>query len=284
MEIFESVASAGQLTRAAKALGISVSGVSHAISDLESYLGVELILRTNRSLTLTQAGKDYRVKCREILTQVRRLEDSFNTPESTLDGRINITASISYGVNILSPILADFMERNPKLDLNLYLSDGKLNLVEESIDVAIRIGKMKDSSLISRRLSSIRLNLCASPNFIRENPHIKSPKDLQDQPCLRYVNTLKWGLSKGGKKTSITPSGQVLSNSGESLRAFACLGRGIAYLPDFISNEALADGRLARLLPEYQGDSLGVYAVYLPSRHKPVRIRKFLEFLSERLG
>lgn len=284
MEIFEAVASTGQFTRAGKALGISISAVSHAISDLESHLGVQLILRTNRSLSLTESGEDYLVQCHRILSQIRRLEDQFKTGEKTLEGRISVTAPVSYGINVLSPLLSEFMDRHPKLDLNLSLSDRTSNLVEDAMDVAIRIGVMKDSALISKRLSSITLNLCASPSFIRDNPHIKSPKDINQQPCLRYVKTLKWPLTKDGKKTVITPSGQVLTNNGEALRAFAALGQGIAYLPSFIADEALADGRLVRLLPEYEGETLGVYAVYLPNRHRPQRIRKFIEFLTERLA
>lgn len=283
MEIFVAVADTGQFTRAGKALGISISAVSHAISDLESHLGAQLISRTNRNLSLTEAGINYLGQCQNILSQMRQLEDSFKSGEKELEGRVSMTAPISYGINILSPILSEFMDRHPKLDLNLSLSDRTLNLVEDGMDVAIRIGVMKDSALISKRLSSITLNLCASPDFIRNNPQIKSPKDLNNQPCLRYVKTPKWPLSKDGKKVVVTPTGPILTNSGEALRAFASLGRGIVYLPDFIANEALADGRLARLLPDFQGETLGVYAVYLPNRHKPHRIQKLLEYLTERL-
>jgi len=283
MEIFAAVANTGQFTRAGKALGISISAVSHAISDLESFLGTQLILRTNRSLSLTDAGEDYLVQCNQILLQMRRLEESFNTSEKALEGRINVTAPTLYGINVLIPILSEFMERHPKLDVNLSLSERTSNLVEEAMDVAIRIGVMKDSALISKRLSSIKFTLCASPNYIRDNPIIRSPKDLNNHPSIVYVKTLKWALTKEGKKVMITPSGRILSDNGEAMRAFASLGHGITYLPCFIVDQALARGELSRLLPDYSGETLGVYAVYLPNRHKPLRIRKFLKFLTERL-
>lgn len=281
MQIFKTVAETGQFTKAAQNLRLSKSAVSQAISNLESHLGSRLINRDNRNFQLTEAGTTYYEECARILADISSLEDEMRNEESALEGRIHLTAPITYGVKVLSPIVAEFLRQNPKVELNLSLSESNMDLVQSGLDVAIRIGNLPDSAMLMRHLSETQMKLCASPEFISKHPNIQTLADLVPLNCFRYRWTPKWIFTVDGERKEIVPTGSVLSDSGEALLQLAIGGNGVCYLPDFICEEALASGQLVRILPRHKAQSLAIQAVFPPNRHMPARVRRLIDFLAE---
>ncbi len=279
MEIFRAVVDAEKFSQAAENLGLSKSAVSHAISDLEAYLGTQLINRDNRQFQLTADGKRYNLQCRSLLSDLNAVENTYRQEKTTIDGHISITAPISFGVSRLSPILTEFLKQNPDVQLSVSLSEHNVDLVQAGLDIAVRIGHLNSSALKARRLSSVQLILCASPDFIKNNPDIHTIKDLEKVNTLRYRWTPKWIFIHDGRKISYAPKGSITSDSGEALLKFVVGGQGVSFLPDFIIEEDLAQGNVVRILPEYEGEILPVHAVFLPSRHKPVRVKRLIDFL-----
>jgi DNA-binding transcriptional LysR family regulator len=283
MEIFKAVVETGQFTRAANSLSLSKSAVSHAVSALEAHLGSQLINRNNRSLQLTDAGENYYQNCRRVLADIGAIEDEIRHEELTVRGLIHVTAPITYGVSVLSPIFADFMRSNPEVELNISLSESNMDLVQAGLDVAIRIGVLPDSAMIARRLSQTRQMLCATADFLKRNNAINKPEDLNNVSCFRYRWTPKWYLSKEGKTTAIQPKGKVISDSGEALLQMAIGGHGVCYLPDFICGDALKERRLVRVLPDYDGQMIPVHAVFPPHRHRSMRVQRIVDYLANSL-
>lgn len=281
MQIFKTVAEVGQFTQAAQILGISKSAVSQAIADLESYLGSRLINRDNRNFQLTDTGTAYFEECTRILTDISALEDDMRVEKAELDGRINMTAPITYGVRVLSPIIADFLKANPQIDMSLSLSESNIDLIQSGLDIAIRIGVLNDSALIARKLSEVRLILCASPGFISEYGDIQNLDDLKTRNCFKYRWTPKWIFTKGSKTTTFLPKGSVISDSGEALMQLAIGGNGVCFLPDFIVGNALADGRLVEILPDHKGHYLPIQAVFQSNKHMPARVRRLIDFMAD---
>ena len=284
MQIFKTVAEVGQFNRAAQNLSLSKSAVSQAIADLETYLGSRLIIRDNRNFQLTETGQDYYENCARILSDVNEIEDAIRVRRSGMSGRINMTAPITYGVSVLSPILSEFLKANPELELSLSLSESNIDMVQAGLDIAIRIGLLTDSVLIARKISTVRLILCASPDYIAAHGHIENFEDLESRNCFKYRWTPKWIFTKAGKTTTILPKGSVVSDSGEALMQLAIGGNGICFLPDFIVGNALADGRLVEVLPDYKGHNLPIQAVYTPNRHMPARVRRLIDFMADALA
>jgi len=280
MQIFKAVADVGQFTQAAQNLRVSKSAVSQAISDLESYLGSRLISRDNRSFQLTEAGAAYYAECSRILTEIAELEDEIRNEDHALEGRIHLTAPITYGVQVLSPILAEFLRLNPKVNLSLSLSESNQDLVQGGMDMAIRIGNLPDSAMIMRSLGKTQMKLCASPDFATTHANVKTLRDLKNLNCFRYRWTPKWIFTHGGDEKSFVPTGSLTSDSGEALMAFAIGGNGVCFLPDFICGQALSEGLLVEILPDYVGQYIAIQAVFPPNRHMPARVRRLIDFLA----
>jgi len=278
MEIFNAVADTGQFTRAAKALSLSKSAVSHAINDLENYLQVQLITRSSRGLQLTEAGQAYYRKCQDILAEIDDLEDEARQTQKIIGGRIRLSVPSAYGAFKIAPLIARFSEAHPDINIEMDVTEGVMDIVEEGYDVAIRIGELNDGNLVVRKLSTIKSVLCASPDFAACHSDIQSVHDLSSLNCLRYIRTPIWNLYRQGKLHSLTPQGLIISNCGDAIVQLVMAGSGAGFLPDFLCRAALQDGRLVRLLPEYEGRSLNVYAVLPPHRHRPFRIRRLMDF------
>ena len=280
MEIFVAVAETGQFTRAARTLNLSKSAVTHAVSDLEDYLGVQLIIRDNRNFELTNAGGDYLEQCIRSLSDIGELEDSTRNIHHAISGRIRINSPITYGAHVLAPVLSAFMRENPNIEIILDLTDRFVDLVQEGGDLVIRIAELPDSSMIARRLSSIRMCLCASPPFAKANP-IQQLEDLHKLACFTYLGAPTWRVMDGDKEVKFTPKGPMKSNSGEAIRELAIAGSGVAYLPDFMVEKALADKQLRQVLPSYTGKIYHVYACFPLHRHQPLRVRRLIDFIAK---
>jgi len=252
MEIFVAVVEAGQLTRAADTLHLSKSAVSHGLTDLEKYLGMQLLSCNNRSLQLTEA--------------------------------IRITAPDTFGSYLLTPIFSQFMQENPGITLDLNLTERHVDLIEEGFDLAFRIMEEADGQHIARKLSSVRMVTCASPAYLKAaNMPLKTHKDLKHHNCLRYTRSPTWRLVKDGKNIDFAPEGTITTNSGENLRQFAVAGQGVIHLPFFLVYHALQKGRLVRVLKNYDGRKMDGYIVRPAHRHCPARVHRLIEFTVERV-
>lgn len=279
MEIFRAVAEAGRFSLAADKLGLSKSAVSHAIKDLEQFLGVQLINRNNRDFQLTSDGEIYYRQCVHILSEIGAIEESYRQDQASIDGHIALTAPITFGVKRLSPLLSEFLSLNPKIDLSQTLAEHNVDLVQAGLDMAVRIGHQNQSTQPMVQITSVEMIITASPEFIASHPELKTPDDLKNVSTLQYRWTPKWNLSKDGKSFSHSPKGRILSDSGEALAEFTARGMGVSNLPDFIVDDAIESGRVERLFPDYEMERFPVNLVFPASNHRPVRVQKLADFL-----
>ncbi len=281
MEIFVTVVETGQITRAAKALNLSKSAISHALSGLEKHLGLQLILRSSRRLQLTEAGQQYYHDCVRILSELTDLEHRISATEREISGHIRLSAPVIYLSNRLTPVIAEFLRQNPAVTIEYVLTEKPVDLLEERIDLAIRIGDLKDSRLIARKVSQTHHILCGAQSYIDAHPPISTPRDLTRVSCLKFIRTPVWHLMKDGKTYRVQAKGNVVSNNGIALREMAVAGNGVAFLPEFLAEPALKDGRLVRLLPDYETRKMDISIVRPPAQHIPARVRWLIDFIIE---
>ena len=277
---FTKVVEEGSFTSAAKALGLPKSTVSRHVAALEDHLGVRLLHRTTRTLRPTEAGEGYYERARQILSDVDDAESEVTEMQASPRGRLRVTAGVSFGAAYLGDIVAEFSRRYPEVEVEISLTDRFVDLIGEGYDVAIRAGRLDDSSLIARRLGSARLVICGSPAYLKERGTPRSVEDLKEHHCIRYGHSRHgsaWPL-KGG---SIPVSGRVTIDNGELMRSVALRGIGLCMLPVFICGRDLAAGRLVSVLEHEIQDAGGVYAVYPHSRNLSAKVRAFVDHAAE---
>lgn len=283
MKIFVQLVDAGQITLAAEQLSLSKSTVSQSLSDLEKYLGLQLVKRTSRTLKLTESGQIYYEDCRRILASVTTAEDRVRNDAMGVRGVIRMTASISFGSYVLTPILVRFMAKNPDISVQLVMSDQEADLVTEGIDLAFRVGELKDSGLLARKVGRGRMMMCASPRFIRRNGEPASVEALKTFECLRYTPMPYWNLTENGTAHRFEPKGRMSVDSGETLRELAIAGQGIAYMPYIIAARSIRQARLIEIMQSHTTESLDIYLVRAAERHCPLRVLKLMEFIADDL-
>ncbi len=287
MQSFASVVDAGSFVGAATALGLSKAAVSRHVGDLESRLGVRLLHRTTRRLSLTAEGEVFLARCRELLAGVEEAEAELTSSSDTARGLLRINAPVSFGICRLAPLWAEFCRRQPQVRLDITLADRLVDLVEEGFDLAVRIGVLRSSSLVARHLTVTRLRLCASPGYIAEHGSPSHPDDLDRHAIIAYSYSARgdeWQFNgpRGPMSARVRPTLQ--SNNGDTCRALALSGQGIALQPDFLVGEDIAAGNLVEVMPGYLGAELGVYAVYPTRRHVAPKVRALVDYLGEALN
>ena len=283
MEIFVAIVTAGQFNRAAETLGLSKSAVSHAMNELEKHLGLQLINRTSRTLHMTDAGQIYYDESVRILFDIEQLESRVKDSDKMISGRIRLSAPAAYLSLHLSPIIAEFTRLNPAVTIEFVLAERVLDLVDDGIDFAVRIGDLKDSRLVARKISEFEHYVCAAPAYLKTCPPIKTHDDLQQANCMKFTRTPIWHLTRDSLEHHITPKGNIVSNNGDALREMAISGQGVAFLPEFLAREGLADGRLVRVLSDYRSRVLSVSIVRPPTQHVPARVRNLIDFIVARM-
>jgi DNA-binding transcriptional LysR family regulator len=283
MEIFVSVVKAGQFTRAAQQLSLSKSTVSQAVSDLETYLGLQLFHRDSRSLQLTESGETYYADCQNILSQVSALEDHIRGENRGLSGLIRMTAPELYSSVILEPLLVKFMKIYPEISFDLLLSETPIDLVAEGVDVAFRLGHIKDSSLLTRKIGSMEMVICAAPEYLTEYGTPQTLTDLEDHNCLKFSILPGWLFEENGTQFILPVPGRVQTSCANSIRGLACKGVGIGYLPKFIAQKDLDNGALVSILQEHANVKFDVNLMRPANKHLPTRIKKFTDFMVENL-
>ncbi|MCC5901211.1 MAG: LysR family transcriptional regulator [Halomonas sp.] len=280
---FVKVAELGSYTRAAEALDLSRTRVSRQVMALEASLGARLIQRTTRRLHLTEAGERYLVRAQGILLSLEEAAAEVGSGTNTVSGRLRINGPMSFGTRYLSPLVAQFMQTHPKLEVRLDLNDRRVDLLEEGYDIAIRIGNLPDSSLVARRLTQCQMLFCASPDYLAQHGTPVRIEELSSHRCLRYrsgQNSGDWWV--GDRAFSI--SGPLESNNGDMLTHAAEAGLGIAQQPSFLVTDSIASGRLVPILQDLPPALLEIHALY-PARHYlPAKVERFIELLAAAWG
>lgn len=284
MQTFVAVVESGGFSEAARRVGVSKAMVSKQVGQLENDLGVRLLHRTTRRVNATSAGQAYFEQCRPILTELEELDAAMHSNSSEPKGELRVTAPISFAELHLMRAVSRFSHCYPEVRLNLILSDRFVDLVEERIDVAIRIGELEDSSLVARKLGETSLLACAAPGYLDRHGEPTRPGQLSEHLCVvdsNHPTGSLWTFRKAGKDISVNVTAKVMVNGARAARELTLLGEGISYLPSFAIAEEIAAGRLLRLLPDHESMPLGIYAIYPHRRHLSAKVRLFIDHLSE---
>ncbi|MDP6571960.1 MAG: LysR family transcriptional regulator [Rhodospirillales bacterium] len=287
MAVFVKVVEAHGFSAAARRLRLSKSAVSKRVSRLEERLGARLLNRTTRRLSLTEEGSAFHQRAKSILADIEEAEQAVSRLHAVPRGTLRVSAPMSFGTLHLAPAVPDFMARYPDLRVDIALNDRLVDLVDEGFDLAIRIARLPDSTLIARRLAPRRVVVCAAPGYWRRAGVPARPEDLKDHNCLHYSYLLSddaWPFTGPDGAISVKVSGTFMANNGEALSAAAIAGTGVALLPTFIAGPDLRAGRLRAVLGDYEETGPSIYAVYPHARHLSAKVRAFVDFLAARFG
>lgn len=287
MKVFAKVAEAGSLSGAARALDISNPSVTRHIADLETYLNARLFNRSTRRLSLTETGAAYLDRCRQLLSDLEEATLAASMSAANPTGTLRITAPVSFAVNHLGGALSNYTQRYPEVTLDITLSDRVVDLVDEGYDLAIRISRIQDSSLVVRQIGTARLFVCAAPSYLKKHGTPHEPKDLAEHVCLNYLYQAtrgEWQFYRNEKMHSVRVRGALQANNGDLLREAAIAGMGIIAQPSFIIGDAIRSKKLVPILPGYQLQESAIYAVYPSRQHLSAKVRTFVDYLVERFG
>lgn len=286
MNVFVEVVERGSLTAAAEALEMSRAMVTRYLAEVERWLGARLLHRTTRRISLTGPGEAALLRFRQILAIGDELHGELATDNPEPHGLIRVTASVSFGQIHLAAAVADFVKRYPLTRVELLLVDRVVNLVEERVDIAVRISRAIDPALIARRLAPCRSVLCAAPSYLAERGTPATADALAAHNCLthHYVGKSVWHLQRDGRKIAVAVGGNISANEASLLLEAVRAGAGIAMLPTYQIAPLLRSGELIEVLPDYEVEGLGIHAVYASRRQLPTIMRSFLDFLVERFS
>jgi len=283
MQTFRAVVDAGSFVRAAEALDLSKAAVSRHVGDLETRLGVRLLQRTTRRLSLTEEGKVFYARCKELLADVDEAEAEITSRSGSASGLVRVNAPVTFGIRHLAPLWGEFRARHPQVVLDVTLTDRVVDLVEEGYDLAIRIATLASSTLISKRLASTRMMLCASPGYLAARGVPRHPADLAGHAVISYSywsTRDEWHFDGPAGGVSVKTSPCVHTNSGDTCRAMALAHQGVILQPSFLVAEDVAAGTLVELMPEFRSLEMGIYAVYPTRKHVSPKVRVLIDFLS----
>lgn len=286
MQVFVEVAERGSLTAAAEAMDMSRAMVTRYLAEAEGWLGARLLHRTTRRISLTGPGEAALLRFRQMLAIGEELHGELASDNPEPHGLLRVTASVSFGQMHLAAAVAAFVRRHPLTRVELLLVDRVVNLVEERVDVAVRISRTIDPSLIARWLAPCRSVLCAAPAYLAERGTPMRAEQLAALNCLthHYVGKSMWHLQREGRAISVAVGGNISANEASLLLEAVRAGAGIAMLPTYQIAPLLRSGELVQVLPEYEPEEFGIHAVYASRRQLPALMRSFLDFLVERFA
>lgn len=287
LQTFVRIADGGSLSAAARAGGRSLPAVSRSLVQLEADLGVCLLHRTTRRIHLTDAGAQYLERCRRILAEVAEANASVADLGRSLSGPITLTAPVLFGQMHIAPVVSEFLGLHPEVSVSLVLSDSLANIVEEGIDLAVRIGRLQDSGLVARKLGEVRRVACASPAYLKRRGTPKTPQDLADHSCLQFgalSPTPYWEFHDAGKPRQVRIQGNFSSNQGAPVIEAARAGLGIVFVLSYQVQALVARGELRVLLPQYQAPPIPVSVILPSGRLQPARVRALADLLQARIG
>ena len=286
--MFAAVVEHRSFTDAAKALSISKATVSKAVTRLEQHLETSLFNRTSRRLALTESGKRLAAHAARILEEGQAAEEAARQDTAELSGTIRLGAPMTFGLLRIAPLIAEFAKLHPAVDVDLHLSDARIDMVEMGLDATLRIADMPDSSLRARRLGDVKLHVIASPSYLAERGRPTHPSDLGAHDCLCYSNAPTpdvWRFSGPGQQNVVIQvRARITVNSGDAMLPALKAGIGIARLPDFIVSDGLASGELEEVLIDWRPPPLGLHLVTPPSRLRPARVEALLDYITRHHG
>lgn len=287
MGVFAKVVAKQSFSGAARELRLSQAAVSKHVRALEDWLGARLLDRTTRRLNVTEIGALVYQRCERILDEIDEVRQSTSALQTVPRGVLHLAAPVSFGITQLGPALADYLVRYPEVVVDVTLDDRFIDVVEEGFDLALRVGALKNSSLIARRLAPVRFVLCASPGYVKQHGAPRRPDDLTNHRCLFYSLRAipgEWCFVGPEGEVALRISGRFRSNSGNMLYAAMLAGAGIGLAPTFIVGRDLAEGRLIVLMPEYQPVESELSAIYPPGKSPSAKVRTLIDFLAARFG
>ena len=289
MRAFVAVVDAGSFVRAADAMSLSKTAMSRLVGDLEARLGTRLLQRTTRRLSLTPEGEVFHERCRRLLDDLAEAEAELSAHSGEAIGELRINVPVTFGLLHLAPLWPAFMIQQPKVILDVTLSDRLVDLVDEGYDLAVRISRLQASSLVSRQLASTRLILCASPEYLAQSGTPVHPSELAHHSVITYSLLSmgdQWefaGANGSGGTVTVKVSPRMRTNSGDTCCIAALQHQGIVLQPSFLVGPHLASGALVEILPQFRSIELGVYAVYPSRKHLTPKVRALIDFLVDAL-
>lgn len=287
LQLVQALANSGSFTAAAERLGCTKTKISLQIKALEQKLGVALFRRTTRQVSLTAAGEQLVAQCLPLYEQLQLELQQLQHPDTALSGKLVLTAPEDYANQILLPVLLEFSQQHPALQIELRSSDQVRDLVREGIDLAIRGGWLRDSSLKAHKIGEFAQLLCASPQYLAQHSPIVQPADLTPHPLIAFNQLrtpLHWTFRQGTQQVEQQFSSRFTVSSTASIQALLLQHAGLGILTDYTARPLLATGQLVQLLPDWHLPAGGTFAVYPPGPHRPLKVRRFVELLQQRLA
>ena len=281
---FLAVVRAGSFVGAADATSLSKAAISRHVADLETQLGVRLLHRTTRRLSLTDDGQRFHAQAVELVAAFEELEAETSASGGEAAGLLRINAPVSFGNLHLAPLWPRFIAAHPKVSLDITLNDRVVDLVDEGYDVAIRISRLADSQIVSRRLATTRIVLCASPGYLEKHGTPTHPRDLAEHQVFAYSYWSggdDWRFTGPDGEVGVRVKPRIHTNSGDTCRAAALEDQGVVLQPDFLVGADIKRGTLVRLMPEYHSIELGIFALFPTRKHLPLKTRHLVDFLVE---
>ncbi len=286
MIIFHRVADLGSFTEAAKELKMAKSAVSRHIALLEKEVGARLLNRTTRQLSLTEVGRIYFQSCQRIIDETQFMANEISVLQNQPTGSLKVAATNSIGDTYIAPLIVEFMRLYPHIKIDFMLQDQVVDMIEEEIDVSIRVGWLKDSNLIAKKITDSRMVLMASPAYIKKYSPISIPKELESHQwviCTLLSNPTEWVFKHKKQNEKVSVKGNITTNNAQAVKNLLLAGAGISVLTHFMVAEELQEGRLVELLPGYDLGSAGVYLVYQQRQYRQLKTQLFSDFISKNL-
>lgn len=286
MKVFAAVVDAGSFAAAADRLGLSRAMTSKYVGHLEAHLGTRLLHRTTRRLGLTESGAAYHERCAQILMEIAEAEASATHLTVKPQGTLRVALPIAFSIRHIAPLISTYLAKYPDVRIDATLSDRRVDLIEEGLDLALRAGPSPEPGLIAHRLASDKVVICGAPAYLQRHGVPTSPGDLAGHNCMLYTYSSagsEWTLRGPDGEHTVKVAGTVRANNGDLLKQLAMDGIGLLRQPGFLVGDEIRAGRLVEVLQDYTLDPIGIYAVYPSRKHLSAKIRTFVDYLAEHL-
>ena len=283
MKAFAAVVDTGSFAAASDRLAMSRAMTSKYVAHLEEHLGTRLLQRTTRKLTLTESGTAYYDRCVQILADIAEAEEGAVHHTESPRGTLRMTIPVSFGNLHMGPVIADYLKQYPEVKIDMLLTDRRVDLIEEGLDLAIRIGTLPESGLIAKKLGSDHVVICGAPDYLERHGIPKTPAELARHNCLTYSYSSsgdEWKLNGPDGSHTVKVSGSLRATNGDMVKLAALGGVGLIRQPTFLAAQDIRAGRLVEVLSEYTSSELGIYAVYPSRKHLSAKVRSFVDFMA----